>query len=202
MHCEKAPCELVCPVEATQHDVEGLNVMTYNRCVGTRYCSNNCPYKVRRFNFLQYADTTTPVLMLMNNPEVTVRNRGVMEKCTYCIQRISRGRIESKKAARPRHRRRRCRGEHASEMLKRSSGRLEGIDTACAQACPTEAIVFGNMADQPTPGLQAEAEPTQLRPAGGPRHPAADDVPAAGLQPQPRGPEGRGPGRRRRRRRR
>jgi Fe-S-cluster-containing dehydrogenase component len=127
MHCENAPCGVVCPVAATVHDDEGLNVMVYNRCVGTRYCSNNCPYKVRRFNFLQYTDDHTPVLKLLRNPNVTVRSRGVMEKCTYCVQRISAARIQA---------------EEDRRVIR--DGELV---TACQASCPTEAIVFGNIND-------------------------------------------------------
>jgi Fe-S-cluster-containing dehydrogenase component len=124
MHCEQAPCEIVCPVGATVHDSEGINGMVYNRCVGTRFCSNNCPYKVRRFNYFGYGSEQHRPSESWN-PDVTVRARGVMEKCTYCIQRIAEARIVADRESRP----------------------VGEVRTACQAACPAEAFTFGNLAD-------------------------------------------------------
>jgi molybdopterin-containing oxidoreductase family iron-sulfur binding subunit len=139
MQCERAPCELVCPVEASVHDHQGINVQVYNRCVGTRFCSNNCPYKVRRFNFLQYSDWTTESLKGQRNPEVTVRMRGIMEKCNYCLQRIENGRITADK-----------------ENRRVRDGE---VVTACQAVCPTRAITFGDLGDPESAVNKRKASP-------------------------------------------
>ena len=157
MHCENAPCEVGCPVEATLHDSEGLNLMVYNRCVGTRACSGYCPYKVRHFNYLDYSAGAAPTIELMRNPEVTVRARGVMEKCTYCVQRIENARIEAHKADAP-----------------IADG---AVQTACQGACPTRAISFGNLHDSCERGQPGAGGRPQLCAAGRTERQAADDLP-------------------------
>jgi molybdopterin-containing oxidoreductase family iron-sulfur binding subunit len=160
-HCDNAPCENVCPVAATMHSSEGLNMMAYNRCIGTRYCANNCPYKVRRFNWADYMgadsfpDNQTGILsdasLMMNddltrmvlNPDVTVRTRGVMEKCTFCVQRCQDGKLKAKKESRP---------------LKSGENGEFDVKTACQQACPTNAIVFGNVNDKQSEVSRSRAD--------------------------------------------
>jgi molybdopterin-containing oxidoreductase family iron-sulfur binding subunit len=138
MHCEQAPCEMGCPVNAAVHSFDGLNLQVYNRCIGTRTCSSYCPYKVRRFNWFDYTSAAPASVQAQRNPDVTVRGRGVMEKCTYCVQRISEARI-------------------AAEIDGRKL-RDGDVVTACQQACPGKAIVFGNVMEPDTEVSRQKAD--------------------------------------------
>ena len=156
MHCEEAPCEVGCPVEATLHDSQGLNLMVYNRCVGTRACSGYCPYKVRHFNYLDYSAGASPSIALQRNPQVTVRARGVMEKCTYCVQRIENAQYRGGQA------------EPADPGWR--------VQTACQGACPTRAITFGNLNDKGSAVAAARGAGPQLRAARRAEHAPADEL--------------------------